>query len=94
MDYSKIRNIDCVKDNPNADLVQRTWMNYLNGESFYDFKALIYPETNNNNYTFNKYDKVDKFYQAITDNIIMTNDNKLIEEINPEIMDGIPEELL
>ena len=86
MDYSKIRNIDCVKDNPNADLVQRTWMNYLNEESFHDFKALIYPETNNNNYIFNKYDTVDKFYQVITDNIIMTNDNKLIEEINPEIM--------
>ena len=54
--------------------------------TLYDFKALIYPETNNNNFIFNKYNKLEKFYKEVTDNIIITNDTKLIEEKNPEIM--------
>ena len=91
MDYSKARNVDCFKDNPNADKVSNTWKNYLinkyiGNESLYDFKAIIYPETNNDNFTFNKFETLEKFYYSIAKNIIITNDTKLIEEKNPEIM--------
>ena len=91
MDYSEARNVDCFKDNPNADKVMNTWKNYLinkyNGnEMLYDFKAIIYPETNNDNFTFNKFETLEKFHDSITKNIIITNDTKLIEEKNPEIM--------
>ena len=86
LDYSKARNVDCFKDNPNANFVKNTWLNYFNNKSLYDFQALIYPETNNANYTFNKYKMKEKFSDDVMKNIIRTNDTKIIEEINPEIM--------
>ena len=88
MDYSKVRKIDCNKDNPNSDLVQNMWMNIIknkNKNGFNNFENIIYPETNNNNYTFNKFETQEKFFDTIINNIIMTNDRKLVDEINPEI---------
>ena len=89
MDFTKVRKVDCLKNYPNADIVKDTWINHIqkhNNETIYDFKALIYPETNNNNFTFNKYDSVQSFYKSITKNIIFTNDTEKIKEENPEIM--------
>ena len=86
MDYSQARNVDCFKDNPNSDFIKNIWMNILNNESLYDFEALIYPQTNNNNFTFNKFETLEKFNNEVSKNIIVTNDTKIIEEINPEIL--------
>ena len=89
MDYTKLRKVDCLKNYPNADIVKDTWINHIkkkNNETLYDFKALIYPETNNNNFIFNKYDSFQAFYKSITKNIIFTNDTEELEEETPEIM--------
>ena len=84
MDYSLVRKVDCVKDNPNSDLVQKTWMNVT--KNFHSFKSIIYPETNNNNFIFNKFKTQEEFYDSIIDNIIKTNETKIIKEINPEVI--------
>jgi hypothetical protein len=89
MDHSKARNIDCVKDNPNIEQVENIWkQNYFNciNETLNDFKAIIYPKTNNNNFIFNKYDSIEKFYSSITKNIIFVNDTEKIDELEPEVI--------
>ena len=84
MDYSLVRKVDCVKDNPNSDLVQKTWMNVT--KNFNNFKSIIYPETNNNNFIFNKFKTHEEFYDSIIDNIIMTIETKIIKEIKPKLI--------
>ena len=90
MDYSKVRKVDCFKDNPSSDEVKNIWRNNYNQNSnngsLYDFQALIYPETNNNNFTFNKFDSLYSFYKSITQNMIFTNDKEKLKEMNPEVM--------
>ena len=89
MDYTKVRKVNCEKDNPNTDILKNIWMNHIKNhknETLYDFKALIYPETNNDKFMFNKFDSIQTFYKSITRSIIFTNDTKKLEEENPEIM--------
>ena len=89
MDHSKARNVDCAKDNPNIEQVENIWkQNYFNciNETLNDFKAIIYPKTNNNNFIFNKYDSIEKFYSSITKNIIFVNDTEKIDELEPEVI--------
>ena len=90
MDYSKVRKIDCIKNNPNSDEVINIWRNDYNqndnSDTLYDFQAIIYPETNNNNFTFSKYDSIYDFYNSISQKIIFTNGTKKLKEINPEVM--------
>ena len=90
MDYSKVRKVDCFKNNPNSDEVKNIWRNSYNrygtNDTLYDFQSLIYPETNNNNFTFSKYDSFYSFYKSITKNMIFTNDSEKLKEINPEVM--------
>ena len=86
MDYSKIKKINCKNDNPDLNTVQNTWMKFFSNQtSLNDYQGLIFPETNNNNFAFNKFYSMQKFSENVLKNIKLINKTNILEMENSEV---------
>ena len=86
MDYSKIKKINCKNDNPDLNTVQNTWMKFFSNQtSLNDYQGLIFPETNNNNFAFNKFYSMQKFSENVIKNIKLINKTNILEMENSEV---------
>ena len=85
-DYSYLRKIDCDKKRENIDKVKHVWMNYFSNKEFKEnYNLLAYPLTNNDNYTFNKFESEKYFAYKIRENIYFLNDINKINENKSEV---------
>ena len=86
LDFSKLLNKECHKEIPLFNKVKQVWINFLSNNDFVeDYYGLAYPLTNNNNYTFNKFESAQDFSDKINENLIFLNESNILDINNSEI---------
>ena len=87
LDFSKLLHKECHKEIPLFNKVKQVWINSLSNKDFIeDYYGFAYPLTNNNNYTFNKFESAQDFADKINENLIFLNEvNSISNKNNSEI---------
>ena len=86
LDFSKLLHQECHKEIPLFNKVKQVWINSLSNKDFDEnYYGLAYPLTNNNNYTFSKFDSSQDFSDKINENLIFLNEINIFDKNNSEI---------
>jgi hypothetical protein len=89
IDFSHLRKINCQNEKPSFDTVQEMWKNHLSykelGKLIESFEGLVYPLTNNENFTFNKFKSEKDFSNKVKENILFFKEPSEAYNSNSEI---------
>lgn len=89
IDFSHLRKINCQNEKPSFDTVQEMWKNHLSykelGKLIESFEGLVFPLTNNENFTFNKFKSEKDFSNKVKENILFFKEPSEAYNSNSEV---------